>query len=100
MERDALAARWFALTRETLPALAVAGDWPVRFDHCFQRILLDNAAGGPWRDSIAAPAWRNAPDGVLARAVELGEAAAAGKADLALLNRRSLAWRGKRAASP
>ena len=72
-----------------------ARDWPVRFDHCFQRILLDNAVGGPWREHIDSPAYRNAPEPILARAIALGEAAVANEADLAELNRRSLAWRGK-----
>ena len=96
MTRDELEARWFDLTRETMPFLAQSRDWPVRFDHCFQRILLDNASGGKWSDTIAAPAYRNAPTEVLERALTLGEAAVAGEQDLAVLNNRSLDWRGKR----
>lgn len=96
MARRALTDRWFALTREELPALAAERGWPVRFDHCFQRILLDNAVSGFWRDHIAASAWRFASDEQLALAIALGEAAAAGRVDLAELNAKSLAWRGKR----
>ena len=96
MDREKLVEDWFALTRETMPAQADERDWPVRFDHCFQRILLDNAVGGPWRDHIAAPAWRNASVAQLSEAIKLGEAAVAGEDDLAALNRRSLEWRGKR----
>lgn len=97
--RAALEAAWLTLTRETLPALAAERRWPVRADHCFQRILLDNAVEGRWYDHIAKrPAYAHAPDAVLARAVALGEAAIAGAVDLAALNRRSLAWRGKAAA--
>ena len=59
--REALVARWFALTRERLPALAQTRDWPVSEDHCFMRILLDNACGGVWRDFVKAPAYRHAP---------------------------------------
>lgn len=92
---ETLIAHWFRLTREVMPALAAQRGWPVRLDHCFQRILLDNAVGGPWRSQIAAPAWRNADAAQLTTAIALGEAAVAGKADLAALNRRSLAWRGK-----
>lgn len=88
--------RWNRLTRETLPAMAGARGWPIALDHCFQRVLLDNAVGGPWRDVIAAPAWRNADDDVLERAIAMGEAAADGSVDIADLNRRSLDWRGKR----
>ena len=94
-DRAGLERRWFELTRELLPAVAPARGWPVRLDHCFQRILLDNAVSAPWRTRIIAPAWRNASDADLARAVELGEAALAGNSDLQALNRNSLRWRGK-----
>ncbi|MEM9798563.1 MAG: GCN5-related N-acetyltransferase [Pseudomonadota bacterium] len=96
MDRDALEARWLDLTRREMPAAAGSHGWPVRFDHCFQRILLDNAVGGVWYDVIPKrPAYAHAPDDVLNRAVALGEAALAGQADLRVLNRRSLDWRGK-----
>ena len=100
MTREDLEARWFELTREVLPGLAKERSWPVHLDHCFQRILLDNAVGAAWRTVIDAPAYRNATDEQLESAVRLGEAAVAGEADLDLLNRRSLEWRGKRSAPP
>jgi len=85
---------WLALTRTTLPGLARERGWPVDRDHCFQRILLDNACGGPWYDHVRGrPAYRHAAPDLLACAVDLGEAAIAGTADLHLLNARSLAWR-------
>lgn len=96
MTRDAVQARWLALTRRELPALAVERCWPVRADHCFQRILLDNAFGGIWYDHVAGrPAYAHADPAALARAVALGEAAITGTVDLVELNRRSLDWRGK-----
>lgn len=91
----ALELRWVQLTRRLLPEQAAARDWPVRHDHCFQRILLDNACGCRWYDVIAErPAYRHAPQDVLARAVGFGEAVLSGIADLHRLNQRSLAWRG------
>ncbi|WP_375422641.1 GCN5-related N-acetyltransferase [uncultured Sphingomonas sp.] len=96
--RPQLESEWLALTRETLPALAQARGWPVSADHCFQRILLDNAVGGRWYDAVTArPAYRHIALDALARAVALGHAAIAGEADLFDLKGRSLAWR--RAAS-
>jgi len=77
-----------------MPAAARGRNWPVRFDHCFQRILLDNALGGRWYDRVAGrPAYRAVAAHILARAVELGEAVLAGDVDLRDLNARSLAWR-------
>jgi hypothetical protein len=95
MASPELVERWFALTRITLPDLADARGWPIGFDHCFQRVLLDNACARPWREAIAAPAYRHAPDEVMEKAIALGEAAAAGQADLPALNRASLRMRGK-----
>ncbi|HEX8486881.1 GCN5-related N-acetyltransferase [Sphingomonas sp.] len=97
MSRQALEAEWLHLTRVILPALAAARRWPVRADHCFQRILLDHATGGCWYDSIAErPAYAHAPEQTLANAVAIGRAVIAGEADLAALNRASLAWRAER----
>lgn len=97
MRRAELEAEWLHLTRVTLPGLARARDWPVCNDHCFQRIFLDNACEGRWYDHIAArPAYAHAPDAVLESAVALARDAVAGEADLPALDRRSLAWRGKR----
>ena len=100
MDREALVKKWFALTRDLMPGMAQQRGWPVRFDHCFQRILLDNAVGRQWNETIAAPAYRNAPLDVLQRAIAFGEAAIEGSEDLAELNRRSLGWRGKLQAAP
>lgn len=92
-------ARWRDLVDRRLPEAARGrSDWPVRLDHCFARILLDNACGGPWRDSVRPPAWANMPPERLGAAIELGEAVLDGRADLGLLNRRSLLWRGRRSA--
>ena len=83
------------LTREAMPAIARKKRWPVRFDHCFQRILLDNAVGGRWYDYIASPAYKNATDTQLQTAIALGKQAVLGQQDLSELNRKSLIWRGK-----
>ncbi|KMO37189.1 GNAT family N-acetyltransferase [Methylobacterium aquaticum] len=95
-EAEAQQRRWRALVDERLPAAAAAHpDWPVSRNHCFARILLDNACGGPWRESVAPPAWANMPPERLDLALSLGEAVLAGRQDLAVLNHRSLVWRRK-----
>ena len=94
MSAAARRAHWRDLVERRLPE-AARPDWPVRLDHCFGRILLDHACGGPWRDQVRPPAHATLPLDQLETAIALGEAVLAGHADLALLNRRSLAWRGK-----
>lgn len=93
---DDLRRRWRDLVERRLPQAAQGRPgWPVSLDHCFARILLDNACGRPWREVARPPAWANMPAGRLADAVALGEAVLDGRADLAALNRRSLGLRGK-----
>ena len=95
-EEAALRRRWRTLVDERLPAAArERPHWPVRLNHCFARILLDDACDAPWRERLRPPAWREAPPALLARAIATGEAVLADEADLAALNRRSLRLRGK-----
>jgi len=94
--RARLEQRWIELTREKLPSVAAECGWPIHLDHCFQRVLLDAACGTVWYDYIAKrPAHRNAPDDILGKAVELGEQALKGKADMDGLNIQSLRYRRK-----
>jgi hypothetical protein len=105
--RDLTAARasadqlteWFDLTERRLPALAKRKKWPIRFDHCFQRVLLDNAVQGCWYDHFEKPAWKHAPPEILARAILVGQRAEAGRERMHLMNDQSLVWRGKNGAT-
>lgn len=92
---DWLRARWRELVMKDLPAVTLQRRWPVSEDHCFARILLDNACGRPWRETIAPPAWRNAPDDILMQAIMAGDQVLTGDVDLDELNDRSLEMRGK-----
>ena len=95
-DRQAREREWLRLTREAMPALADERGWPVRLDHCFQRILLDAELGSPWTERLAGrPAYKSVDDATLERLIALGEAVVAGEADLHALNRESLAGRGK-----
>jgi hypothetical protein len=96
LARQVIEQQWLDLTRTRLPERAIEARWPLRLDHCFQRILLDDACGGCWYEHIVGrPAYANAPDAVLAHAIATGEALLIGAADLIALNAQSLAWRGK-----
>jgi len=98
----ALQDQWVTLYRDILPALAKARDpcqprWPVVLDHCFARIILDNAVGidRPWADTVKAPAVKHMTREQLVGAIELGEMIATGERDLVELDGRSLGLRGK-----
>lgn len=103
-ELEAARSCWKTLYGETLPEAArrrctTQKEWPVRLDHCFARIILDHAVGGgtvPWTQCIKAPAYKNMSLAQLRGAIGLGNDVLAGRADLAALNRTSLAVRGKR----
>ena len=86
------------LTKEVLPSLARTGrqDWPVREDHCFQRIVLDTICGGVWYEHLDRPAYKNLTHDQAQRATNLCHEIAEGHADLHQLNNQSLIWRGKR----
>lgn len=98
-----LQAQWNFLYKEKLPELAKAKDpvqhtWPVHLDHCFARIVLDNAVGvdQPWTAVIKAPAVRNMSAQQLRGAIELAQSIAVGEVKLVELDERSLELRGKK----
>ncbi|KAI7317782.1 hypothetical protein KC315_g10296 [Hortaea werneckii] len=100
---ERLRERWNELYKQRLPALAKARDpvqttWPVFLDHCFARIVLDNAIGKdkPWTEIIKQPAVKDMSEDQLKTAIDLAERLASGKADLVALDERSLELRGKR----
>ena len=95
-QEDAIS-RYMRLTREVLPRMArePGRNWPVREDHCFQRIVLDAVCGGVWHTKIPRPAYRHLSTNQARLAVALCEDIITGKADLRRLNAQSLAWRGK-----
>ena len=91
--RQALVARWLALTREALPGMAAAQGWPIRWDHCFMRVCLDHALGRPWHEAVRRPAVRHLEDGQLRAAIAVAEGIVAEPSRLRGLNEASLAWR-------
>ena len=98
--KDTQIATYMHLTKEVLPAIARSDrtDWPVREDHCFQRIVLDHVCGGVWYEYLGRPAYMHLTKDQAERAVELCHDIAGGHADLQQLNQQSLIWRGKRQA--
>ena len=88
--RSVLVERWHLLTREILPAMAAEEHWPIRFDHCFMRVCLDDAMGRPWTEVVRRPAIATMSDAQLAAAVRTAEGLVERPDTLPVLNERSL----------
>ena len=97
LDRQALVLNYIEMTKKTMPWLAntTHKNWPVRNDHCFQRIILDTLCGGIWYDHLPRPAYKYLSHELALQAVNLCHDIIAGKTDLVALNRQSLMWRGK-----
>lgn len=94
---------WTELYSKTLPNLARVRDpaqpkWPVNFDHCFARIILDNTIGEgqeQWDTRLKRPPIKHMSGEQLKRAIDLAERIRDGKEDLVALDLQSLETRGK-----
>ena len=91
--RKELVSRWNTLVRVTLPDMASPNHWPIFLDHCFMRVCLDTALGGPWHLSVKRPAIRHLTDDQLEAAIAIGESVVARPHTLDALNKASIAGR-------
>ena len=98
-DREALVEEWNLLAKTNLPALAKLHRWPIRFDHCFQRVALDAAFQGCWYDSLdrkRGPAIKQIGADDLRRAVEAARRMEQeGTTAVVEMDTASLCWRGK-----
>jgi hypothetical protein len=100
MDITALRDRYLELTNRTLPELAKQRSFPVRYNHCFQRIILDNLFGRCWYEALdrqAGPAYQQLTVEQLRQAITIAEMMIEQPDDyIHQLNQNSLQWRGKR----
>ncbi|EGQ43548.1 MAG: hypothetical protein J07AB43_15390 [Candidatus Nanosalina sp. J07AB43] len=87
-------------TAEVLPQLAAENSWVIRFDHCFQRVVLDNVFDDVWYNhldkSSSKPAYKQLSHDQLVSALNLcREMEKMGSKKVEELNRKSLKFRGK-----
>ena len=98
--RDELVAEYTRLAKDALPARAKEEKWPIRFDHCFMRVMLDGAFGKCWYECLdrkRGSAISQISDADLAAAVAVGRRMEAeGRSAVDELDARSLRLRGKR----
>jgi hypothetical protein len=69
--------------------------YPVRFNHCFARIILDNVCGCEWYQVISKPAYKNMTTEQLECAIALGKQYLEDPDLCVTANEKSLAFRGK-----
>lgn len=92
--------KWRLLTNKILPNDAKKNKkFPIRFNHCFQRVALDNAFGGCWYnylDKKKGTAISQISEVKLNEAIEFAMQMHKGGADTVIkLNKISLKYRNK-----
>jgi hypothetical protein len=91
--------QYLELTNQVLPKLASSRKFPVRYNHCFQRIILDNLFGRCWYEVLEQgrePAYKQLSEDQLEQAITLANSIIAQPDSyLKQLNQNSLRWRGK-----
>jgi hypothetical protein len=96
---EQLRTRYLNLVNKELPGLASQRQFPVRFNHCFARIILDNLFGRCWYEVIdrkKGAAYKQLSVEQLQKAIEIAEAII-DRPDTYIeqLNQNSLRWRNK-----
>lgn len=94
----ALRAEYKRKVTEELPERARRnGDWPIRSDHCFGRVVLDALFQDEWYDHVdGSPAYEQLSADELRDAIAIADRMIEeGNPAVTRLNRRSLRWRGE-----
>ena len=91
-DRDQLQAEYQELVNQTLPSTYTQ---PVRFNHCFARIVLDWLFGDVWYDHLDRPAYKHLDADQLTRCIERMQEWIADHNVLVADNQFSLQVRGK-----
>ena len=99
MDIEQLRTRYLELVNQKLPSLAKQRQFPVRFNHCFARIILDNLFGCCWYEAIArssGAAYKQLSVEQLHQAIAIAQAIIDNPDSyIQELNFNSLRWRNK-----
>lgn len=99
MTLEQLQDRYLKLVNDELPLQAQSREFPVRLNHCFARIILDNLFERCWYEVIdrkQGAAYKQLTAEQLQQAIALSEAMIANPDTyIQKLNRNSLTWRKK-----
>jgi len=94
----ALRSQYADLINHQLPALAKQTPMPIRFNHCFARIVLDNLFEDCWYNHLSRkqPAYKQLNETQLKKAIAIARSMLKQPALAQPLNNNSLRWRGKK----
>lgn len=76
-----------------LPKAATQHKWPIRFNHCFRRVIYDNVLQGKWDTIISTPGKDHLSDQQLSHAIQLGLSYLKDSDKLIEDNKKSLSYR-------
>lgn len=94
---SALRAEYVHKVTEALPERAAETEgWPIRLDHCFGRVVLDNLFEAEWYEHVdGRPAYEHLSAEQLRKAIDIADRMLEeGRPAVEQLNRQSLKWRG------
>ncbi len=85
------------LINQQLPELAKQTPMPVRFNHCFARIVLDNLFEDCWYNHLSRkqPAYKQLGEAQMRKAIAIAQSIVNHPERIEQLNQNSLRWRGK-----
>lgn len=94
---ETLQEEYLHYTKIVLPQLARQNKWVVSYDHCFQRIVLDNLFETCWYAAVKErPAYKHLSEVQLQQAIAIAkDIERYGNEYLRELNTKSLTWRKK-----
>ena len=99
IDLEELRQRYLQLVNKELPALAKQRQFPVRFNHCFARIILDNLFDRCWYEALdrkKGAAYKQLSLEQIQQAIAIAEAIIDRPSDyIKKLNQNSLRWRNK-----
>jgi hypothetical protein len=89
--------QYLDLINHQLPLKAQQTSMPVRFNHCFARIVLDNLFNDCWYNHLSRqrPAYQQLNETQLKGAITIARAMLRQPKNVERLNKKSLRWRGK-----
>jgi hypothetical protein len=89
--------QYLELTNQVLPGLAASRNFPIRYNHCFQRIILDNLFDRCWYEVLErkrVPAYRQLTEEQLEKAIAIANRVITEpNTYVQQLNQNSLNWR-------